>query len=172
MSPVHWDWTDPPSNLKDKMETSIKENLVRRTNVSCPTFDLLKLLFMFICFHYEHLDAHLHTNHRLRSSPVYIDSGREKDLHKCAFISYPWLSTNYTPYTTGIPPHIMFMAKTEVLKAAFEKQTTHIFKEMRTELNAQNVGGDLYKIGFVLEKIKAANESFLLKLQYLSGTNK
>ena len=52
----------------------------------------------------------------------------------------------------------MLMAKVEALKAEFEKQTTHIVEDMRTEPNAQNVGGDLYKAGFVLGDIKAANE--------------
>ena len=42
---------------------------------------------------------------------------------------------------------------------------------MRTELNAQNVGGYLYKAGCVLDGIKSANESFLGKLQDLSVTN-
>ena len=45
-----------------------------------------------------------------------------------------------------------------MLKADFDKQTTHIAKDMRTELNAQNVGGYLNKAGYVLEEIKAANE--------------
>ena len=42
MSPVHWDWTDSPSNLKDKMETSIEETFVRRTDVSSPISKILK----------------------------------------------------------------------------------------------------------------------------------
>ena len=42
---------------------------------------------------------------------------------------------------------------------------------MRTELNDQNFGGYLYKAVCILEKIKAANESFLGDIQYLSGTN-
>ena len=71
---------------------------------------------------------------------------------------YPWLSTKYTQYATSIPPYVILMAKIEVLKASFEKQTTHIFEDMRTEINAQNVSGDLYKAECVLEKIKAADE--------------
>ena len=66
----------------------------------------------------------------------------------------------------------MLMAYIEALKADFEKQTTHIVEDMKTELNARNVGGDLYKAGFFLDEIKAANESFLGKLQDLLGTNK
>ena len=42
---------------------------------------------------------------------------------------------------------------------------------MKTELNARNVSGKLYKAGCVLDEIKEANESFLGKLQDLSGTN-
>ena len=42
---------------------------------------------------------------------------------------------------------------------------------MKTELNARNIGGDLYKQGCVLDDIKAANESFLVMIQYLLGTN-
>ena len=41
---------------------------------------------------------------------------------------------------------------------------------MRTELNDRNVGGDLYKAGYVLYEIKAANELFLGNIQDLSGT--
>ena len=61
----------------------------------------------------------------------------------------------------------MLMADIEALKVEFEKQTTHIVEDTRMELNDQNVCGDLYKSGCVLEKIKAANESFLQNLQYL-----
>ena len=36
-------------------------------------------------------------------------------------------------------------------------------------MNERNVGGDLHKYGCVIDKIKAANEYFLSKLQNLSG---
>ena len=117
MSPVHWYLINSPSNLKYNMETVIEDSLVIRIDVSGPTFEILEYLFACICFHYEHLDAHLHPNHRLRASPTYITSVREKDLYKYAVIRYTWLSTNYTPYAIGILPHIMLMAEIEALKA-------------------------------------------------------
>ena len=40
MSPVHWDWMDSLSNLKDKIETLIEDIFLRRKDVSGPTFDL------------------------------------------------------------------------------------------------------------------------------------
>ena len=48
----------------------------------------------------------------------------------------------------------MLMADIEALKVEFEKQTTHIVEDTRTELNDQNACGDLYKSGCVLEKSK------------------
>ena len=42
---------------------------------------------------------------------------------------------------------------------------------MRNELNDMNVGGDLYKSGCVIDKIKSANENFLTKLQNFLGTS-
>ena len=45
----------------------------------------------------------------------------------------------------------MLMDEIEALKEDFEKQTTNIVEDMRTELNAWNVGGDLYKAGCVLD---------------------
>ena len=52
ISPVHWDFTDPPPNLKHKMATLIEENLMRSTDMPGPMFELLKYLFPWICFHY------------------------------------------------------------------------------------------------------------------------
>ena len=51
------------------------------------------------------------------------------------------------------------------MKATFEQQTRDIVQEMINELNDRNVGVYLYKSGCVLDKIKAANEYFLSKLQ-------
>ena len=98
---------------------------MRSTHGSGPTFELLKYLCDCICFHYQHLDAHLHTYHRLRASSIYIDYGKKKDIHKYDVIRYPWLSTNYTPYATGISLHVMLMDEIEAFKAEYEKKNTY-----------------------------------------------
>ena len=56
------------------------------------------------------------------------------------------------------------------MKATFEQQTRDIVQGIINELNERNFGGDLHKSGFIIDKIKAANEYFLSKLQNLSGT--
>ena len=46
----------------------------------------------------------------------------------------------------------MLISEIESLKANFEQQTRDIVQEMRNELNERNVGGDLHKVGCILEK--------------------
>ena len=55
------------------------------------------------------------------------------------------------------------------MKATFEQQTRDIVQEMRNELNERNSGEDLYRSGCVLDRIKAANEYFLSKIDNFSG---
>ena len=109
VSTVHWDWTDSSVGSKYEILASIEDTFVRRTDVSSPTFELTQFLFACVCFHYNHLDTHIHKNHRLRASTIFIAAGRAKHLHKFALTRYPWTRTNYTPYLTGIPPHVMLM---------------------------------------------------------------
>ena len=54
------------------------------------------------------------------------------------------------------------------MKATFEHQTRDIVQEIINDLNEMNVGGYLHKDGCVLDKIKAANEYLLSKLENLS----
>ena len=92
VSPVHWDWTDSPVGSKDAMVALIEDNFVRRTDVSSPTFELIKKIFACVCFHYTHLNMHIHKNHPLRASPIFIAAGRAQHLHKFALTRYPWTS--------------------------------------------------------------------------------
>jgi hypothetical protein len=168
VSPVHWDWTDAPFGSKEKMMWLIEDNLVARSGVSAPMFELLQFLFASICFHYKHLDENLHGTNRLRASPIFIAAGREKSLRKFSIINFPWTSTTYTPFATGIPPHVMLMSELQLLKASFEKQTTTVIEGMREELDKRNIGGDAYRSDCILQEIRAANESFINKLERLS----
>ena len=125
------------------MVALIEDNLARRTDVSIPTFELLQYLFACACFHYKHLDAHIHKNHRLRASPIFISTGRAKHLHNFDLIKYPWMIMTYTPYATGISLHIMLMLEIESLKLNFKQQTRNIFQKVRNDLNERNIGRDL-----------------------------
>ena len=133
------------------------------------TYELIQFLFVCVCFQYNHLDTHIHKIHHLRASPICIAAGRVKHLHKFALTRYPWKILIYTPYFTGIPPHVILMLEIESLKATFEQQTRDIVQEMRIELNERNVCGNLQKSECVLGEIKATNEYLLSKFENLSG---
>ena len=169
ISPVHWDWTDAPFTSKEKMMALLEENVVRKKDVSSPTFELLQFLFASLCYHYTHLDENMHGRNRLRVSPIIIAAGREKRLRTFAVTNYPWSSTAYTPFATGVPPHVMLMSEIQTLKTSFQQQTITVIEGIREELNKRNVGGDSYRAECILEDIKKANDSFLIKLNRLSA---
>ena len=60
VSPVHWDWTESSVGSKDEKVELIEDNFVRRTDMYSPTFKLIQFLFVCLCFHYTHLDTHIH----------------------------------------------------------------------------------------------------------------
>ena len=98
--PVRWYWTDSPVVSKDEMVELIEESFVRSTDVYIPTFGIILFLLAYACFHYTHIYTHIHKNHRLRASPIFIAAGRAKYLHKFSLTRYTWTSTTYTPYFT------------------------------------------------------------------------
>ena len=157
VSPVHWYFIDSHVGSKDEILALIEENFMRRTDVSSPNFEILQFLFACLCFHYKHLDAHIHKNHCLRGSPIFIAVGEAKNLQIFDFTRYPCTITTYNPYAAVIPPHAMLMSEIEPLKDNFEQKTRNIVQEMRNELNDRNAGGDLYKAGCIIDKIRAAN---------------
>ena len=126
VSPVHWYWTDSHVGSKDEMVALIEDNSVRSIDLSSPTFEFIQFLFSFVCFHYTRLDTHIYKNHHLQASPIFITADRAKHLHKFDLTRYPWTSTTYTPYSTGIPPHVILMSEIESLKDSFEHQTRDI----------------------------------------------
>ena len=128
VSLVHWDWTDSHVGSKDEIVALIEENFMRRTDVSSPNFEILQFVFACLCFHYKHLDAHIHKNHCLRGSPIFIAVGEAKNLQIFDFTRYPCTITTYNPYATVIPPHAMLMSEIGSLKTTFEQQTKYIVK--------------------------------------------
>ena len=143
----------------------LEENVERRNHISSHSFELLNFLFASICYHYTHLDEHMHSRNRLRALPIFIAATREKRLRTYAVTNYPWSSNVYIPFATGAPTHVMLMSDVQSLKTSFQQQPI-------TVINKGNVGGDSYCAKFILEEIKTANDSFLSKLNRLSGTKR
>ena len=74
---------------KYEMVALIEDNLVISTDVSSPTFELINFLFACVYFHYNHLNTHIHKNHRLRASPIFIAAGRAKIFTSLILLDIP-----------------------------------------------------------------------------------
>ena len=150
--------------MEKKLDLILTNNLERENDVSGSTFFVLWFLFASLCFHYDHLDNHLHGKNGLRGSPVFVAAGREAEFRKYALVAYPWTKTSYTPFFTGIPPHVMMMVEIEKLKMGVAHQTCTIVEGMKTELDKRNTGGDSYQATMVFDEVKRADGELLNKL--------
>ena len=59
--PPHWDFTDSTEEgMKEKVDELLSNNLVRENDVSSYKYLLLRFIFAYICYQYEHLDRIFH----------------------------------------------------------------------------------------------------------------
>ena len=104
----------------------------------------------------------------LRASPIFITIGRPKVLRRFVVINFPWATITYSPFGTGILPHVMLLSEIQCLKASFMQQTNVVVEGISTKLNRRNVGGDAYRAECVLDDIKN-NDTFLSTLGGMSS---
>ena len=97
----------------------------------------------------------------LRGSPIFIATARAGEFQKYAFVAFPWKKTALTPLFTGTPSHVIMMAEIEMMEKTIAKQTCSIVDSLKTELNKQNIGGDIYQATMVLEEVKRAHGMML-----------
>jgi len=173
VSPVYFDPLEVDGDhekLKKMVESTIAATLVKRSEISAPTYELLTFLLANLCFHFEYLDTTLPSDHSIRVSPVFSAVSRSP-LRKYAVIRYPWNSTMYTPVTTGIPPHVVMMNQFKSFKLKLEKQTGNLIDALKKELNDRGVGGDAYKANQILQDLKDQQDSFLTKMNNAMGNS-
>lgn len=150
VSPPYFDFTD-----NEEMKPFLKQVIYANTFMGDKAIEeLVTFLFASICFHFTHLDSCLHSHNKVRTSPLFIIARENERLRQLAVVRYPWNQTQYTPYLTGIPPHVVMMAEIERLKNDLQQQTQDIIASVRNELDNRRVGGDLYETSKILEEIK------------------
>ena len=127
---MYLDFTYAPQHLEDEVKKLIEETLVRRTELPIPAFELLCFLFASF-FYYKHLDDILNGAHWLRVSYLFLTAARATILQKYAVIEYPWTSSTFTPYATGILPHVMMMSEIKPMKLNILQNTKNISDGVR-----------------------------------------
>ena len=79
------------------------------------------------------------------------------------------MKTAFTPFFTGISPHVMRVEKIEILKKTIANQTCAIFDGLKTELDKRNIGAETYQDTMVSEEVKRANAMMYTKLSIITS---
>ena len=143
-SPVYWDTKGAPAGLRQRIDECISNNFGTIEELQGKTFELLRFLFASICYHYCTLDTHLHREHKMRSSPLFI-AAAQADLQRHAVVAFPWNSMEDTPFFTGIPPHVMMLTELEGLRLRLLEHRDDIIDSFKDELDRRSLGGADYQ---------------------------
>ena len=75
----------------------------------------------------------------------------------------------YTPYPTGIPPHVIILSQFEGMKLSLTKQRDEILKGLTKELDERHSGNENYRAEMILKEMQESNENFLKQLKSFSS---
>ena len=156
VSPPYFDYSSLDELDQVRMKVKIKSWLIDRVleyeSVPPCTRMLIDFLFASICFHYTYLSENLDEECRFRASPFFIDIPQE--FLECAKTVNPWEATKFSPKMTGVPPHIIIMAKMEELMLKFNALRVNLKDDFGGMLDCRGVGGSEYHTNQILDAIK------------------
>ena len=135
------------------------------------TFDLVRFLFASICYHYITLYTHLHCEHKLWSSPLFI-AAFKSEFQWHAAVRFPWNKSEYTPFFTGIPPHVMMLTELEGLRLKLVEHKDEIVDGLKTELDRRSVGGAEYHTRVLLDEVRKTHEDMLNRMEQMQVSKK
>ncbi|KAL7550473.1 LOW QUALITY PROTEIN: hypothetical protein ACHAWF_014863 [Thalassiosira exigua] len=145
----------PPSDEKFQMRERIDHHLSSRLPGSSSfrpnAWNLARACFASICYSYEHLNKNLHQECPLRNAAVFRDI--PDNIVRCAQVRYSWNKTPDTPKLTGIPPHVVQLAKLEELERTLTAAKDEILTQMRVEMENRGFCSTEYKTKELSEAI-------------------
>ena len=121
------------------------------------------MAFACICYHRDYLRDAMDIECRFQASPFFRDIPQV--FIDCAKVAYPWNSTEYTPKVTGVPPHVLLMAKMEELMIRFKELRTDIKGDFDSSLDSRGIGGSEFHTTQILEAIKASTLAMNMAVQ-------
>jgi hypothetical protein len=155
--------------VKEKIDSYLKERLLSVGTLNGRTFHLIKGLFAAICYHYEYLESNVHANSPLIISPLYKDIPNE--IRKLATVCYPWTRTKNAPTITGIPPHVVLLAKMEILQNSFHELKNSLLSGVKTMLDERNVGTPEYYHREVMKAFQELQDRMIQKIEECGQTS-
>ena len=143
--------------MKEKIKRWLKERILEYEDVPACTRVLIDFLFASICYHYTHLCDNMHDECRFRASPFFIDIPQE--FMDCSKVIHPWESSKFSPKITGVPPHVLLMAKMEELMLKFNTLRVDMKDDFGGMLDHRGIGGSEFHTNIILEAIKTIGNS-------------
>ena len=157
-SPCYFDFseTEDEELLRQHMDEQICWNVIGGRSMT-PKVRFMTIHFLAcICYHYEYLQANLHCKNRLLSTPIF--SLCPENLRKLAVVKYPWNKTRFTPFLTGVPPHILILSDMRRFEAKLDSLSNDVIKKMKEELNRRDIGGGMHHALIIQEDIRGLRE--------------
>ncbi|KAL7538978.1 hypothetical protein ACHAWF_006258 [Thalassiosira exigua] len=155
ISPAYFDYSELDTIEKDRMKSRINDHLSSRlpgsSNFPPNAWRLAKYCFASICYSYEYLSEMLHNACPLRNAAVFRDI--PEDIVKLAQVRYSWDSTEDTPKLTGIPPHVVQLAKLEGLERKLATVKDDIISHMKSEMESRGFSSTQFKTSEITDAI-------------------
>lgn len=150
----HTDADLAQARLIESINKFLKDRLVMFEEIDEHTFHLIKSIFAAMCFHYGYIQVNTHQQCPFKSSTFFRDV--PSNILQSAKVCYPWNKSRNAPNITGIPPHVILLAKVEELESKFERFKNELLEGVQTMLDARNVGTPEFYHHQVMNALQAA----------------
>ena len=153
ISQAYFDYSELNPEEEAKMKLRIKEHLRSRlpgsSTIPKSAWRLAHYCFAAICYSQKTLHEDLHDECPLRNAAVFRDI--PEDITKFAQVRYSWNKTTKTPKLTGIPPHVVQLAKLERLERKVDSMEEKIMKRMKDEMDKRGFSSTEFKMSEIKE---------------------
>ena len=137
ISCAYFDYTELVPDERIRMKIKVNDHLAHRipnfSEVDANALKLAQYCFAALCKAHTYLSENLHANCPLRNAAVFKDI--PEDILQLAVTKYPWNETADTPKFTGLPPHIVSLAKLESLERTVANIPNTFMGMMREEMD-------------------------------------
>ena len=137
ISCAYFDYTELEPDERIRMKIKVNDHLAHRipnfSEVDANALKLAQYCFAALCKAHTYLSENLHANCPLRNAAVFKDI--PEDILQLAVTKYPWNETADTPKFTGLPPHIVSLAKLESLERTVANIPNTFMGMMREEMD-------------------------------------
>jgi hypothetical protein len=126
----------------EKIHSLLKDYAVGGNRVTADMHRVFYFCYASLCYHRDFLTKILHKRSKLQASPFYNSMPNYAKV--AAVVKLPWTKTATTPVFTGLPPHVVLLAKCEELKLELKQAKEDIIAGVKEDLDNRRLGSQSY----------------------------